>query len=165
MGLREKGRRGIRESRQPIEEVCGRGKQRQGLMAREVGSRDFHFNGRNKACLRAAGNNAVESEKLLVQGRTGERRVIRKPPKELPRLFRPFTPGIPYPRRDIYYIVMILSCQMTASGPIGRVHPVISISVSSAVVYYPPTQGTAVAGHFCLLNMEPCAAFAVQTGP
>lgn len=74
--------------------------------------------------------------------------MIRTPPKELLKLFRLFTPGIPYPSRDIYYIIMILSCSVIASSPIGSLSPIINVSISSVVVYYPSTQGTAVAGHF-----------------
>lgn len=87
------------------------------------------------ACLCAHGNNPVESEKLIMQERMGERIVIWKPPKELLKLFRLFTPGIPYHNRDIYHIIMILSCQIIVSSPIGSLSPTISISVSSVVIY------------------------------
>lgn len=98
-------------------------------------------------CLCADGNHPVESEELIMQEKIGERIVTWKPPKELLQLFRLFTPGILYPSRDIHYTVMILSCQMIASSPIGSLSPIISISVSSVVVYYPSTQGTAAPGH------------------
>lgn len=111
------------------------------------------------ACLCADGNNPVESEKLIMQKRTGGRIVIWKPPKELLKLFRLFTPNIPYPNRDIYYIIMILSCPIIASSPIGSLSPIISISVSSLVVYYPSTQAQQQQGIFYFLNMEPLTIF------
>lgn len=54
--------------------------------------------------------------------------------------FPAFTSGIPYPSWDIHYIIMILSCPMIASSPIGSLSPTISISVSSPVIYHISTQ-------------------------
>lgn len=145
---REKGKRNIWERidnslRRSVAET----NKEMGQWLEKWGQESFILTADIMACLCAA-NNPVESEKLIMQERIGERSVIWKPPKELLRLFRLFTLGIPYPNRDIYYIIMILSCQIIASSPIGRLSPIISMSVSSVVVYYPFTQDTEVAGHF-----------------
>lgn len=164
--LREKGKRNIWESiANSLNRSVAEANKEMGQWLEKWGQESFILVADIMACL-CAGNNPVESEKLIMQERIGERRVIWKPPKELLRLFRLFTLGIPYPNRDIYYIIMILSCQIMASSPIGSLSPIISISVSSVVVYYPFTQDTGVAGHILYGTWTiSCASLFVQIGP
>lgn len=109
--LRESEERNLREKRQPFGEAGCRGKQRNGSVVREKQDEEsFTVMADIMACLCADGNHPVVSETLVMQGRIGERTVTWKPPKELLKLFRLFTPGIPYPSRDIHYTIMTLSC-------------------------------------------------------
>lgn len=71
-----------------------------------------------------------------------------KPPKEQLELFRLFTPGVPYPGRDIRYTVMSLSSQMIASSPVGSLRPDISFSVSSVLSIIPPLRAQPDQGGF-----------------
>ena len=107
------------------------------------------------ACLCADGNNPVEGEKLIMQKTIGERIVIWKPPKELLRLFRLFTPGVPYPLGMFIMLLRFSPVRLLYQVPL-----VVSVPPSALVFpllfsVIPPLRAQQYQGIFHFLNMEP----------
>lgn len=106
-------------------------------------------------CFCAGGNNPVETEKLIMQKTIGERIVIWKPPKELLRHFRLFTPGVPYPPGMFIMLLRFSLVRLLHQIPL-----VVSVPPSALVFpllfsVIPPLRAQKYQGIFHFLNMEP----------
>lgn len=90
-----------------------------------------------------------------MQKTIGERLVIWKPPKELLRLFRLFTPGVPYPTG-----MFIMLLRFSPVGLLHQVPSVVSVPPSALVFplllfVIPLLRAQQYWGIFHFLNMEP----------
>lgn len=107
------------------------------------------------ACLCADGNNPVESEKLIMQRTIGERLVIWKPPTELLRLFRLFTPGIPYPTGMFILLLRFSPVRLLHQVPLVVSVPPSALAFPLSLSVIPPLGAQQYQGIFHFLNMEP----------
>lgn len=97
---------------------------------RKVGSIAFSFNGRCNGMFICWSYNLVKRQKLIMQERFRKRIVIWKPMKELLKLFRLFSPGLPSPV-GIFITLLWFS-------PVKLLHQVpLVVSVPSLALVFP----------------------------
>lgn len=121
------------------------------------------------ACLCADDNNPVKSETMIMQKTIGERLVIWKPPKELLRLFRLFTPGVPYPTGMFIMLLRFSPVRLLYQFPLVVSVPPSALAFPLLLPALPPLKAQQYQGIFHFLNMDPepfpRLSFVAPTGP